>query len=105
MPQGFYKIPSPKGGRLVYYSICDAHGAVMDNGDGEWPQFNFKGQSVTELTLRVKQETECKEDIILCGQNTASGDLYPLRLALPPNNAPMHVFVVRASTPGKKSAS
>ncbi|XP_047941857.1 uncharacterized protein LOC125188839 isoform X2 [Salvia hispanica] len=75
-------------GRLIYYSVAD------DDGNFSAEQsFQFKGQGLEDLSEKLEELTDL-EDIILCSKNIVNGKLYPLRLALPPNNATMHVVVV-----------
>ncbi|XP_041999080.1 uncharacterized protein LOC121748664 [Salvia splendens] len=75
-------------GRLIYYSVAD------DDGNFSAEQsFQFKGQGLEDLSEKLEDLTDL-EDIILCSKNIVNGKLYPLRLALPPNNATMHVVVV-----------
>ncbi|XP_042001369.1 uncharacterized protein LOC121750821 [Salvia splendens] len=75
-------------GRLIFYSVAD------DDGNFSAEQsFQFKGQGLEDLSEKLEEITDL-EDIILCSKNIVNGKLYPLRLALPPNNATMHVVVV-----------
>ncbi|XP_073277985.1 uncharacterized protein [Primulina huaijiensis] len=78
-------------GRLIYYYVCDDDGNVNDAIEG--PSFQFKCHGLPELTQKLEEETGI-ENIIVCSRNRINGKLYPLRLALPPNNATMHVVVV-----------
>lgn len=92
----FSRIESVKSeGRLIYYYVADEDGNVNDSGEG--PSFKFKGHGLEELTQKLEEETEL-EKIIVCSRNKFNGNLYPLRLALPPNNATMRVVVVPASS-------
>jgi hypothetical protein len=52
------------------------------------------------LTEQLHVETGIDDDIILCARHPLSAKLYQMRLELPPNNAPMHVVVVRAASAG-----
>ncbi|XP_051117585.1 uncharacterized protein LOC127242186 [Andrographis paniculata] len=76
-------------GRLIYYRIAD------DDGGVENPEqsFHFKGNGVEELTQKLEEETGL-DDIIVCSRNIVNAKLYPLRLALPPNNTTMRVVLV-----------
>ncbi|MCD7456908.1 hypothetical protein HAX54_033558 [Datura stramonium] len=82
-------------GRVIYYYVADENGNVNDSVKG--PSFRFKGHGLEELTQKLEEETGL-EKIIVCSRNKFNGNLYPLRLALPPNNATMHVVVVPASS-------
>ncbi|KAM3286603.1 hypothetical protein P3S67_025402 [Capsicum chacoense] len=81
-------------GRLIYYHVADENGNANDAVEG--PSFHFKGHGVAELTEKLKEITGL-ENISVCSRNKINGELYPLRLALPPNNADMNVVVVPAS--------
>lgn len=63
----------------------------------EGPSFQFKGKGLEELTQKLVEETGLK-NITLCLRNKLNGNLYPLKLELPPNNATMYVVVVPASS-------
>lgn len=83
-------------GRMIHYKVAD------DNGDvtGEAVSFTFKGIRLEQLVVELEKETG-HEDIILCSH--FNGKLYPLRLQLPPNNAPMHVVVVPPTSKGNNN--
>ncbi|CAO2829138.1 unnamed protein product [Amaranthus hypochondriacus] len=87
--------PPKHDGRAIYYRIADEYGGVDDRM--EEGSFTFKGHNVTELTLKLEEETGF-EDIIVCTRSPLNGKLYPLRLQLPPNNATMHVVVVPSTS-------
>ncbi|XP_073044981.1 uncharacterized protein [Primulina eburnea] len=82
-------------GRLIYYYVCDDDGNVNDSIEG--PSFQFKGHGLPELTQKLEEETGI-DDIIVCSRNRINGKLYPLRLALPPNNTTMNVVVVPSTS-------
>ncbi|GFZ19151.1 actin cross-linking protein, putative [Actinidia rufa] len=84
-------------GRIIYYSVADDDEKFEEGRDH--PSFHFKGHSLEELTEKLEEETGMV-DIILCSRNPFNGKLYPLRLALPPNNANMHIVVVPSSSKG-----
>ncbi|KAL4568439.1 hypothetical protein LXL04_024052 [Taraxacum kok-saghyz] len=84
-----------KEGRMVYYTVADDDGNV-DEGHEE-TSFAFKGQGVEDLTLNLKKQTGI-DDVIVCSRNPLNGKLFPLRLALPPNNTAMHVVVVPSTS-------
>lgn len=84
-------------GRMVYYTVADDEGNVDDQADKEC--FQFTGHKLEELAHQLEEETGM-ENIILCSRNPLNGKLYPLRLALPPNNASVHVFLVSSTSTG-----
>ncbi|KAI3726073.1 hypothetical protein L1987_65870 [Smallanthus sonchifolius] len=88
---------SKSDGRMIYYKLADDDGVVVD-AEGS---FLFKGKTVQELTQNLEEETEL-EGITVCSRNPLNGKLYPLRLALPPNNTTMHVIVVPATSKAAK---
>ncbi|KGN51868.1 uncharacterized protein LOC105434385 [Cucumis sativus] len=85
-------VPPKSEGRTIYYHVADESGDV-DEDTVEGSSFTFKGNGVEELTRKLKEETGI-EGIIVCTRNPLNGNLYPLRLQLPPNNAIMHVVAV-----------
>ncbi|XP_059294020.1 uncharacterized protein LOC132047131 [Lycium ferocissimum] len=87
--------PMKSEGRLIYYHVADENGNANDAVEG--PSFHFKGHGLEELTEKLEEITGL-ENITVCSRNKINGNLYPLRLALPPNNADMHVVVVPASS-------
>lgn len=89
--------PVKYDGRIIHYHVADDDGNVNDEIEGH--SFNFKGQTVEELTQKLEEETELKE-ITVCSKNKINGKLYPLRLCLPPNNATMRVVVVPSTSRG-----
>lgn len=82
-------------GRIIYYGVADDDGKI-EQVRAE-PSFNFKGHGLEELTEKLEEETGL-QDVIVCSRNPLNGNLYPLRLDLPPNNADMHIVVVPASS-------
>lgn len=78
-------------GRMIYYYVADDDGNVNDAVEED--SFQFKGHGLLELTHMLEDITGL-DDIIVCSRNIVNEKLYPLRLALPPNNATMHVVVV-----------
>ncbi|XP_060192471.1 uncharacterized protein LOC132621979 [Lycium barbarum] len=92
---GFDASPMKSEGRLIYYHVADENGNANDAVEG--PSFHFKGHGLEELTEKLEEITGL-ENITVCSRNKINGNLYPLRLALPPNNADMHVVVVPASS-------
>ena len=87
-----------KNGRMIFYHVADdikdAHDDVTQD-----VSFSFQGKGVEELKKKLKEETGL-EEFEVCSRNPLNGQLYPLRLHLPPNNHDMHVVVVPSSTPG-----
>eukprot|EP00249_Psilotum_nudum_P013018 c24106_g1_i1 orf=329-1165(+) len=83
-------------GRTIYFAVGDDNGGV--NVDTEWSHFLFKGHDLHILTEKLKEETGIKEEVVVCSYNQINNKLYPLRLQLPPNNMPMHIVVVKASS-------
>ncbi|KAJ8567040.1 hypothetical protein K7X08_019248 [Anisodus acutangulus] len=92
---GFDASPVKAEGRLIYYHVADDNGNANDAVEG--PSFHFKGHGLEELTGKLEEITGL-ENITVCSRNKIHGNLYPLHLALPPNNADMHVVVVPASS-------
>ncbi|KAK6928268.1 protein of unknown function DUF569 [Dillenia turbinata] len=89
--------PVKTDGRIIYYSVVNEIGNV-DDEIGEL-SFTFKGSEVEELKEKLKERTGL-DDVTVCSRNPLNGELYPLRLHLPPNNANMHVVVVPSSSKG-----
>ncbi|KAM7508072.1 hypothetical protein LguiA_018525 [Lonicera macranthoides] len=83
---------SRSDGRLIYYNVADYKGRVLE-GNSKGRSFHFKGLDLEELTSKLEEETGM-DNITVCQRNSVNGKLCPLRLALPPNNASMHVVVV-----------
>ncbi|GLU03004.1 hypothetical protein SLE2022_202270 [Rubroshorea leprosula] len=88
--------PPKSEGRTIYYHIADEAGEV-DDGSTEGYALSFKGSGVEELTQKLREDTGLDE-IVVCTRSPLNGNLYPLRLQLPPNNADMHVVVVPLSS-------
>lgn len=89
--------PWKSEGRLIYYYVAGDNGEVNDAIEAR--SFQFKGHGLEQLAQKLEEETGL-EDIIVCSRNIVNGKLYPLRLALPPNNATMHVVVVPPTSRG-----
>lgn len=85
-------------GRLIYYCVVDDDENLND-ASGDEESFQFTGYGLEELTEKLEDLTGL-EDIIVCSKNIVTGKLYPLKLALPPNNATMHVVVVPPTSTG-----
>jgi hypothetical protein len=85
-------------GREIYYRIADDNGNVDNTSNGE--HFTFDGTSLDELAQKLREMTRLN-DIIVCNRNILNGKLVPLRLQLPPNNAAMHIVLVKESSKGK----
>ncbi|XP_057983152.1 uncharacterized protein LOC131168021 isoform X2 [Malania oleifera] len=91
----FVGSPVKDRGRDIYYSVADDYGDV-DEGIEE-ANLSYKGNEVEELKQKLEEETGL-DDVIVCSRNPLNGKLFPLRLALPPNNTTMHVVVVPSSS-------
>ncbi|XP_004304948.1 PREDICTED: uncharacterized protein LOC101305392 [Fragaria vesca subsp. vesca] len=88
--------PMKKDGRMIFYHVADDIGEAPDDGTQD-VSFLFKGSGVEDLKKMLKEETGL-EDFQVCSRNPLNGQLYPLRLHLPPNNHDMHVVVVPSLT-------
>lgn len=84
-------------GRAIHYHIGDDNGDIGDDQEGH--SFTFNGTSLEELLERLQEETGLN-DVIICSRSPIIGKLMPLRLQLPPNNAAMHIVLVRESSKG-----
>lgn len=93
--------PPKSEGRTIYYHVADDNGEVDDEAV-EGYSFSFKGNSVDELTHKLKEESGL-EDVVVCTRSPLNGKLFPLRLQLPPNNADMHVVLVPLASKGETS--
>lgn len=87
--------PKVTGGRLIYFHIANSFGEIDERFDELC--ITFKGNDVNELTKRLELELGV-DGLTVCTRSPFNGNLFPLRLQLPPNNATMHVIVV-PSTP------
>ncbi|KAK4272038.1 hypothetical protein QN277_020642 [Acacia crassicarpa] len=85
-----YALSPKKEGRTIFYEVGDENGEVEP---GKEKFFTFKGSSLNELKEKLKEETG-EVDILVCSRNPLNGNLYPLRLHLPPHNSDMHVIIV-----------
>uniref|UniRef100_A0A2N9IDY2 Uncharacterized protein n=1 Tax=Fagus sylvatica TaxID=28930 RepID=A0A2N9IDY2_FAGSY len=86
--------PVKSEGRIIYYNVANEKGDVDD--ESERLSFTFKGSGVEELKGKLKEETGLS-DFLVCSRNPLNGELYPIRLHLPPNNTDLHVVVVPPS--------
>ncbi|CAN6203292.1 unnamed protein product [Urochloa humidicola] len=82
-------------GRAVHYHVGDDDGDV-DPDEGA-RHFTFNGTGLDELLERLKEESGL-EDVVMCSRSPINGKLLPLRLQLPPNNAAVHIVLVRESS-------
>lgn len=78
-------------GREIYYCVCDNDGTVNDAVVGT--SFVFEGSTVQELTRKLEEETKL-DGVIVCTWSPLTEKLHPIRINLPPNNAPMNVVAV-----------
>ncbi|MFS7958697.1 putative actin-crosslinking [Helianthus anomalus] len=83
-------------GRAIYYHVVSDDFGEMDE-DAQGFCITFKGNEVGELTRKLEEETGLK-GITVCTRSPLDGNLYPLRLQLPPNNVTMKVVVVHNSS-------
>lgn len=89
-------IQKPKvDGRIIHYAVADDDGEIPDAFESE---FLFKGDDVKMLTEKLKEEAGIDDDLYVCAKNHDTNQLFPLRLQLPPQYAPMYVVVVKASS-------
>ncbi|BFI22213.1 hypothetical protein MPTK1_8g10120 [Marchantia polymorpha subsp. ruderalis] len=96
----------PPEGRTIHYAVAsDIEEARRLDGSG-WPTLNFKGHTLSALKKQLKEVLELDDDIYLCARHHTNSNLYELKLpTLPPNNAAMHIVVVKLSSSVKKSKS
>ncbi|XP_012855387.1 PREDICTED: uncharacterized protein LOC105974781 isoform X2 [Erythranthe guttata] len=87
--------PKANDGRLIYFHVADENGEIEEGF--EELCISFKGNDMKELTKRLEEELSI-EGITVCSKSPLNGNLYPLRLQLPPNNTTMHVIVVPPSS-------
>ncbi|KAM0014749.1 putative actin-crosslinking [Helianthus debilis subsp. tardiflorus] len=83
-------------GRAIYYHVVSDDFGELDE-DAQGFCITFKGNDVGDLTRKLEEETGLKE-ITVCTRSPLDGNLYPLRLQLPPNNVTMKVVVVHNSS-------
>nr|CAB3452231.1 unnamed protein product [Digitaria exilis] len=79
-------------GRAIHYHVGDDDGDV--SADEEPHHLTFNGTSLDELLERLREETGL-HDVVMCSRSPINGKLLPLRLQLPPNNAAVHIVLVR----------
>jgi hypothetical protein len=91
--------------RRIFYSVAEDDGEVLAHDDESFGTFMFQGGSLEELKAEVQHVTGINEDIILCMRNPMSAKLYKMRLALPPNKAPLSIVVVRSNSEFGRSLS
>lgn len=103
MDYSYVGLPPKSDGRTIYYHLADENGNV-EGEDMEGYSFTFNGNGLEELTHMLAEETGMA-DVVVCSRNPLNGQLFPLRLQLPPNNATMHVIVVPSSSTGEGCSS
>ncbi|CAM0876939.1 unnamed protein product [Alopecurus aequalis] len=81
-------------GRAIHYQVADDNGDLDDHTERH--SFTFNGSNLEELTSKLQEETGI-DDLVICTRSPINGKLIPLRLRLPPNNAAMHIVLVRES--------
>ncbi|KAL5722532.1 hypothetical protein ACHQM5_006044 [Ranunculus cassubicifolius] len=91
----FVYSPPKDDGRTIHYHVAEDNGDVDDSNEGA--SFFFKGSGVEELKEKLVEETGI-EDVIVCTKSPLNGNIYPLRLHLPPNHTTMHIIVVKSSS-------
>ncbi|PRQ41284.1 putative actin cross-linking [Rosa chinensis] len=92
----FVESPPKAEGRTIYYHIVEDNGDVADEAVQGYSMI-FKGNGVEELTRKLEEETGI-EGLVVCARSPLNGQLFPLRLQLPPNNVTMHVVVILSSS-------
>lgn len=94
----FVESPPKVEGRTIYYHIAEDNGDVDDEAVQGYSMI-FKGNGVEELTRKMEEETGI-EGLVVCARSPLNGQLFPLKLQLPPNNVTMQVVVVLSSSKG-----
>lgn len=90
-------MPAKSHGRLISYKVA----REQSESTLEPKSFHFKGTEMEDLKVKLAEETGLhEEEFVVCSRNLFNGKLYPLKLHLPPNNAPMNLFVVPLSCKG-----
>ncbi|EFJ14669.1 hypothetical protein SELMODRAFT_234464 [Selaginella moellendorffii] len=100
-PQLSFKIPKSEG-RLIRYAVVWDKSETIPVPCKEWPRFHFHGgNTLADLTTAIKEELglDPSEEVLVCSRHDASGKIFPLKLGLPPNNAPMSLVIVRSPPP------
>lgn len=87
---------------MIFYQFADDNGEIDEENEGYCT--TFKGNEVEELRKKLEQEIGI-QDIIVCTKSPLNGNLYPLRLQLPPNNSTMHLVIVDPSSKGERNLS
>ncbi|KAL6187396.1 hypothetical protein ACLB2K_038795 [Fragaria x ananassa] len=83
----FVESPPKVEGRTIYYRIAEDNGDVDDEAVQGYSMI-FKGNGVEELTRKMEEETGI-EGLVVCARSPLNGQLFPLKLQLPPNNVTM----------------
>ncbi|KAH9322545.1 hypothetical protein KI387_017184, partial [Taxus chinensis] len=84
-------VPNNRGGRVIYYTVGD------DKEGHDWCSFIFKGNDIYKLTIQLEKESGL-HDITVCARHPFTGNLFPLAVEFPPNNAPLHLVLLPQSS-------
>lgn len=95
-PGVFASSSTKSEGLVIHYNVVDDDGNIVEGDNSLF----FKGNGLQELT-KALEETGLA-DITVCSRNPLNGELYPMRLDLPPNHVKLHVYVVPSSSSAAK---
>ncbi|XP_031488517.1 uncharacterized protein LOC116256318 [Nymphaea colorata] len=79
--------------RVISFTMMDHN--ETDEDDKQFSSITFQGNDVQDMTRKLEEATGL-QDIIVCGKNPCDGEVFPLRLPLPPGNLPMRVLLVQS---------
>ncbi|CAN6441899.1 unnamed protein product [Victoria cruziana] len=80
--------------RVISFTMMDDNDQ-SDEDDRQFSSITFQGNDVQDMTRKLEEATGL-QDIIVCGKNPCDGEVFPLRLPLPPGNLPMRVLLVQS---------